>query len=668
MRISVYARLRTFCLLVLGAALVVFFVTGDPANANTVIRNAWVDLYGLTPSDADCQLCHRDSQAPSWNGYGWDIRTAIGDLACDGADGSAPDGSVSLDEIFVCIEGLDSDMDPGSFSNINEIMMDTQPGWTAADTNTVYTESSTDLNQPPAPGLEPYDPTGAGGAGGMGGMGGAGGTGCPLPATGPFEPFGDGILVKQGQSIQEAIDLAEEGTQINIEPGVYEEPCNPGNGLNVTKNGIQLIGLSTAAAGPKSPDEERVIVRSTGTQTNGIVIVPLEVSQEAQPKGREVERTDCMGCHTSMAPPFPLHPDVPKVIPKQDDPWLFDITIQGITIEGFENNGLFTEHVDGFEFIDVESINNRNYGIFPTLSRRGSILNSYSTGSDKDSALWVETSESVDVLDNVVENSVNGIEVSNSDDVLVMGNVSQNNTVGAAILLLPDIFDNRGSAKRIDLVDNEFNNNNKINTASPGSILGSIPRGIGILYVGVDDSLISGNLVEDNDFVGIGIIDYCLALAGTAFDCDAPPPTPEDPPPVSPEFKADATAENNRIVGNTLVNNGTNPDPSDFDDFAADLTLLTLPDHNNCFADNVFTTSFSLLQVGLPPCPDEPGTGGAGGMGGAGGAGGMGGTDTGDGGGGCAVGSAAASRTPTTWLALLCCALALSLRRRARRR
>jgi hypothetical protein len=356
---------------------------------------------------------------------------------------------------------------------------------------------------------------------------------------------------------------------------------------------------------------------------------------------------------------------VPKIIPKADEPWLSNIVIQGITIQGFENNGLFTEHVDGFVFDDVESIDNRNYGIFPVLSKNGVISNCYSTGSDLDSALWVETSESVDVIDNLVENSVNGIEVSNSDDILVMGNVSRNNTIGAAILLLPDIYENRSSAKRIDLIDNEFYDNNKPNTARPGSILSFIPRGMGILYVGVDDSVISGNLVEDNDSLGIAIVDYCLPFEGTDFSCS-------NDPDITPEFMADQTAENNKVVENTLVNNGTMPDPGDFAAFAADLTLLTIPDaHNNCFLNNDFTTEFYLFGE-LPQCPDDPGTGGAGGMGtgGAGGDAGSGGTagsDGGDGGGGCAVGSAPQSQHSTTWLAL-CGALALLRRRRLRRR
>ena len=53
-------------------------------------------------------------------------------------------------------------------------------------------------------------------------------------------------------------------------------------------------------------------------------------------------------------------------------------------------------------------------------------------------------------------------------------------------------------AKRIDLRDNYIHDNNKPNTARPGSILSFIPPGLGILYLGVDDSLVAGNRVENN--------------------------------------------------------------------------------------------------------------------------------------------------------------------------
>ena len=641
MSTSAFPSLRTSCVLVLGAALVVPFFNAAPTSANSTIRNAWTNFYGPIPSNANCQLCHFDTQPPSWNGYGWDIRLAIGDSNCDGTDGTMPDGNVSLDEAFACIEGLDSDMDPGANDNIAEINASTQPGWTAADTNTIFSDLGDVFNQPPFPGLEPYDPSGTGGVGGMGGTGGVGGTGGTggtggVGGTGgtggvDCDPGHDGIppgqfkrgtiVVKPGQSIQEAIDRAQPGTRIFVHGGVYEEPCNTTNGLNITKSGIHLVGQSNK--------NKRVILRSASGQRNGIAIVAPEVPAAAQPLGREVEHTDCMGCHTDMAPPFPLFPDVPIVDPT-DDPWLYDIVVESITIEGFANNGIFTRHVDGFVFDDVTSINNRNYGIFPVLSKNGVVRDSYSTGSDLDSALWVETSEHVLVINNIVENSVNGIEVSNSDDILVMNNEMRNNTVGAAILLLPDIFDDEGrkSAKRIDLVNNWIHDNNKENTARPGSILSLIPKGIGILYLGVDDSLIQGNLVENHGYVGIAIADYCAVTDGFEnFNCAADAD-------ISIEFLYDQTSNRNRVESNVLVNNSGNPPPPPFGLFAADLTLLTVPwdvtalgipippfppqdpddltpFHGNCYENNdpddaSFFSLFYLILAMDPTLPDPP--------------------------------------------------------------
>jgi parallel beta-helix repeat protein len=274
------------------------------------------------------------------------------------------------------------------------------------------------------------------------------------------------------------------------------------------------------------------------------------------------------------------------------EPMMYDIEVQSITIRNFRNNGLFTENVDGFRIIDVESIDNKNYGIFPTLSKNGLIKRSRATGAD-DSGIWVETSEKVKVVENVVEANVNGFELSNSDDVVFARNLVRGNSVGMAILLLPDIFDDRAGAKRITVRDNVILDNNKPNTATPGSILAFVPPGIGILHVGVDDSRIMRNYVEGNDFGGIGIIDYCLVVAGTPFSCNRDPS-------VTPEFIADQSSENNRVFDNVLVNNGTNP-TGPFAQYAGDITFLTFGDHGNCFSENVFSTFFSLIGF-LPEC------------------------------------------------------------------
>ena len=554
------------------AALAAFasFILSSTAGAFPQTLNAWQERYGETSASGDnaaCQLCHVNTNGGSpWNGYGWDIRDALADPGCD----LNANGVVSNAEAFFCVELDNSDGDGSGVDNITEIGLSTQPGWTEGPFNTHYSRSgTTEGNLPPA-GIGPIDPDGT----------------EPPPPEPPLPPddtadlppgqlVRNTIVVRPGDSIQAAIDRAKPGTRIYILAGTYKEVQNPTNGLTITKNGLTIIGQKTK--------KKRVVIENAGSQRNGIVVVPED-------------RSDCMGCHTDLAPPFPVRPGTPMGL-KMRDPMMHGIEIRSITIKGFRNNGLFTENVDGFKIIDVESIDNRNYGIFPTLSKNGLISHSKAIGSSLDSGIWVETSENVTVQHSFVSGNVNGLEVSNSDDILLAHNEATGNTVGAAILLLPDIFDDRPGAKRIDLRNNWIHDNNKENTARPGSILSFVPSGTGVLYLGVDQSTISNNRIENNGFSGVATADYCLAVLGTPFDCV----TGSDPT-ITPEFLADQAATDNAVVDNVLVNNGTNPDPlHPFAFAAADLTVLSL-EPSNCYAGNVFTTFFSIIGV-LPPCP-----------------------------------------------------------------
>jgi len=543
-------------------------LSAGPAGAFPGTLDSWQQRYGAVSESGDaavCQLCHAEASGGSpWNAYGWDLRLALADPDCD----RDADGTVDNGEAFFCVEALNSDGDGSGVDNVTEIGLSTQPGWTSGPFNTLFDRAGAIPNQPPPSDIGKLDPDG---------------TEPPPPAPPP--PPGEELscdpwpghahrrtlLVRPGQSIQAAVRCARPGARILVLPGTYRETADPTNALAIGKSGIRLIGLSTP--------RRRVVLENAGNQRNGIVVVPDD-------------RADCMSCHTDMAPPFPLEPGVEGELAMRE-PMIREVEVRGLTIRGFRNNGLFTENVDDFRIIDVRSEENRNYGIFPTLSKNGVIRSSYASGSD-DSGIWVETSENVHVTDNLVEDNVNGIEVSNSDDILLAQNVMRNNTVGAAILLLPDIFDDRAGAKRIDVKDNWIHDNNKPNTARPGSILSTVPRGIGVLHLGVDDSVIEGNLVENNDFSGIAIVDYCLAVLGSPFACTVDPT-------ITPEFLADESATGNRVERNTLVDNGTAPDSGPFAFAAADLTLVTFGDGGNCYEDNVFETFFSFIGT-FPAC------------------------------------------------------------------
>jgi len=544
------------------------------SHAFPPVLGDWQARYGGVSASGDnagCQLCHVEANGGgSWNTYGWDLFVALDDLACD----LNIDGAVSYDEAFFCVEMEDSDQNTAD--NLTEIAANAQPGWVPGPVNTTFTRTEVLFNQLPPEDIGLLDPDG---------------TEPPPPVLPP--PGGEDedlppgqrkrntIVVKPGQSIQAAIDRAQPGTRIYILAGTYKEVGNPTNGLNVTKSGISLVGQQTAKRG--------VVLENAGNQRNGIVVVPPD-------------RTDCMACHTDLKPPFPLDPDAePGVMHKE--PAVYGFEARNITIKGFNNNGLFTERVQGFSIVNVHSVDNPNYGIFPTLSSDGVITHSSATGSD-DSGMWVETSENVRVTHNVVSNNVNGFEISNSDDIVLAHNEAFDNTVGIASLLLPDIYDVRPGASRFIFRNNYIHDNNKPNTARPGSILATVPAGVGILHLGVDDSVISGNRIENNNFFGIAIADYCVVVDGTPFACGVDPTT------LTPGFIEDHAALNNQVIGNVVVNNGTDPEPHPFGPAAADLSLVTGETGlTNCYADNEYVTSFSTFFMAsdlpygyLPPC------------------------------------------------------------------
>ena len=125
-----------------------------------------------------------------------------------------------------------------------------------------------------------------------------------------------------------------------------------------------------------------------------------------------------------------------------------------------------------------------------------------------------------------------------------------------------------------------MHDNNEPNTAPPGSKTAPLPYGGGILVLGVDHVDVQKNRIEGNNFYGVTVVDYCLAVAGSKFDCSSNPPQVESAP------------DDNTYVANVFKNNGTAPTPfGGLENFAGDVTYLMLETgHENCFANNKYGT------------------------------------------------------------------------------
>lgn len=352
--------------------------------------------------------------------------------------------------------------------------------------------------------------------------------------------------VSPGQSIQAAVDAAAPGDTILVEPGTYYG-TDPTYGLRIATNNLRLIGKVRDGQGEAG--KVKVVFVNGSEQKTGVYAAPAGCDYNV--RANSALGQECAGRT------------------------LQGFYIRGFTVEGFPVNGIQTRWVDGFEFVRNESVNNLNNGIYPTLSANGLLQNNVSYGS-LDTAMWVAGSENVRVIGNVLYGSVIGFEITVSNNVHVSQNRIYDNTLGIG-LFHPNGSGNPPIPVMANWIieHNEVRDNNRANAAVPGTFQSFLPPGIGILLAGVSDHVVAKNTVSGNDFVGIGVLGWCTANAGTPNDCSVRPPI------------WDPRANFNLISQNKLFGNGTSPPPIPISFLAADATYFQFEGSmGNCFEKN----------------------------------------------------------------------------------
>ncbi len=262
------------------------------------------------------------------------------------------------------------------------------------------------------------------------------------------------IVVKTGCSIQAAVNAANAGTIIFIQPGTYNEA------IYVDKAGIQLIGINEKG--------KEIIIQNPGTEENGI---------EVTSKGN-------------------------------------GFVLKNVTVQNFKDNGVLLTGVDNFILDHVKAINNKEYGLFPVFCHHGVISHCSATGSS-DTGIYVGQSTDVDVRYNIAFANVSGFEIENCTNVQASFNESYDNAGGLLVFLLPGL--KVKSASNISVVKNYIHDNNRANFSVPaGGFEFFVPTGSGILVVGADNTTIQKNIISHNNFVGIATVSTLIigSLAG----------------------------------------------------------------------------------------------------------------------------------------------------------
>lgn len=357
-----------------------------------------------------------------------------------------------------------------------------------------------------------------------------------------------GILrVYPGESIQAAIDAANPGDTILVEPGDYYEDAGSIYGLRITTDNLRLIGKSKNSHSHPSDKagrmSNRVRLIANGAQETGVYVAPAGCEYKDSACAEELQ----------------------------------GFYLRGFSVEGYPANGIQTRWVNGFQFVRNVSVNNLNNGIYPTLSANGLVRNNISYGS-LDTAMWVAGSENIRVIGNELFGSVIGFEITVSNQVQARHNKIYDNTVGIGLF-----HPNGAGNPPLPVMENwviEHNHiydNNRPNDAPDGSFQADLPPGAGVLLMGVSNHVVGKNRVANNGFVGIGILGWCSATTGTDNSCETRPPI------------SDPAANDNQISLNKLNGNGKGPPGGILDFLAADLVYFQLEvtvGAGNCFKNN----------------------------------------------------------------------------------
>jgi len=327
------------------------------------------------------------------------------------------------------------------------------------------------------------------------------------------------IVVHPGSSIQAAIDAAENGSIIQIESGIYHEA------ITVNKPGIQLIGVG-----------DGVVIENPGDEENGITV-------------------------RSAGDGFVL---------------------RNVTIQNFEENGVFMIRVDNFVLSHVRTINNGEYGLFPLFCSNGVIEHCTATGHS-DTGIYVGQSNDIEMNFNTAYANVNGLEIENCSDIVASKNQSYDNVAGILVVLLPGLTTK--TSANITIANNHVYNNNHTNFSEPGGGFENfVPSGSGILVVGTDQTTVKDNNVSGNNFLGIATVSTLIlgSLAGIPAEAFA---------------DIEPNPDGTKVISNVLNNNGGAP-PAGIPLPGVDL-LWDGSGTNNCWKSNIYSTSF---PAPLPTC------------------------------------------------------------------
>jgi parallel beta-helix repeat protein len=187
---------------------------------------------------------------------------------------------------------------------------------------------------------------------------------------------GEVLIVKPGESIQNAVNRAKPGDTIKVMPGVYKET------VYVDKDDITLTGVRVNGEWPTLEGEGKL---------NDAILYSGN-----------------------------------------------NFTVENFKITHYKGNGIMGQAGNNFIIRNNMVIDTGVYGIFPEFGKNGLIEYNVLSGIE-DAAIYVGMCDNIHVAHNHVFENVAGIEIENSRHAIVEHNVAYNNTGGILVFITPGL-------------------------------------------------------------------------------------------------------------------------------------------------------------------------------------------------------------------------------------
>ena len=228
-----------------------------------------------------------------------------------------------------------------------------------------------------------------------------------------------------------------------------------------------------------------------------------------------------------------------------------DFTIEDMAIEDTAGDGIKINEGKNViirrvraEWTNGPDEKNGAYGIYPVQIENLLLEDSVAIGAS-DAGLYVGQSDNVVVRNNRAEFNVAGIEIENTMNADVYGNVVANNTGGILVFNMPDL-PRPGDTTRV--YNNKVVGNNTDNFGAEGTPVASVPAGSGVVVNSNDRVEIFNNEIANNDTANVIISSYYA----TGYQGTRELNKDYDPYP-----------ETIYIYGNTFSGGGSSPDGLD---------------------------------------------------------------------------------------------------------